>query len=695
MSLPPSSRCCRILKRRLRSPADGRWFSESDLSHALERNLYISGVSFRRHGSHVPGPLENRKRQDRRRMGALHGFQAYPSTPFWDLANSVDLTQWRWEPPDLFKAKAARREEADRTAPWDLTPDMSPARFDPETLTKEAIDSVLLDASIASGSKGNKLRDFCNDLQDAVAKGSVATGDLPLFLDALSQRLEKLDLSGSERPLVKSKDVMIAIHDAIMQGISQASQRGDFIFHEYRQVYLRLLDGAPLQHTLGLSRFERIISAIPDHELPQFKDRIASNIMSSLISLSIPLSRLRSDRIPQERRLPWLRKIKKIGGSMSMLNTQFYSSVLQEGMDRLVARQDQVSCFRFVRLAFLHMLVRSPKTKYESVIKACTSLESGISTEPFLERDLSEVFLAFLQSNHTGEDLAAVFHQVSLAEDSVCFATMGIQFLKINKPRYLSDLVTFLSDMGRKREMQHIAEGFRKLSKKTFNPIDPLANLAIGAGHPELALWMHVRLQLSKRMSPDFWTTPYAEETLLALLELKSFRAREILKAVGISPDQHFDSIMCQYSHQRPPGGSPDRCESLEVLKEVHKSSTLTERDLRWTKTRLPLPIIRHVRRVEVAATAFANAPHLSNREALNLITLCLQHVQRLRIPIPRPLILTLLHVITRDLAEGNPGRTSRFRWFLAVLLKETSTNTVLETGLALREWRKQAMSPQ
>ncbi|KAI0164907.1 hypothetical protein GGR57DRAFT_216509 [Xylariaceae sp. FL1272] len=108
MSLLPTSQSCRAAHRRLRPASrprprhDAVWITDSLLSAAIDRYLAVSPAAARchvRHGSHVPGPMEQRKRMAKRHMGELHFGHSHASPPIWELANLVDLTQWKWKPP--------------------------------------------------------------------------------------------------------------------------------------------------------------------------------------------------------------------------------------------------------------------------------------------------------------------------------------------------------------------------------------------------------------------------------------------------------------------------------------------------------------------------------------------------------------------------------------------------------------------
>ncbi|ORY65817.1 uncharacterized protein BCR38DRAFT_339689, partial [Pseudomassariella vexata] len=87
-------------------------------------------------------------------------------------------------------------------------------------------------------------------------------------------------------------------------------------------------------------------------------------------------------------------------------------------------------------------------------------------------------------------------------------------------------------------------------------------------------------------------------------------------------------------------------------------------------------------------AIAFAQAPYISNRTALARLEHCVKFYQSHQVAVPPQVLRSLLWIITRDLEAGRPGRTSRLRWFMSLLLKEAGPATTLKVGLALKKWR-------
>ncbi|RAR12134.1 hypothetical protein DDE83_004262 [Stemphylium lycopersici] len=106
MRRPPVA--CRRAVQSLQSPAaQPIWISDDLLTLALNRFFRSSCPHQKRHGSHVPGPLEARRRAAKRRMTVSAGF--YPQDNFPSLLNLGALfgfrkdsqPTWRYEAPSL------------------------------------------------------------------------------------------------------------------------------------------------------------------------------------------------------------------------------------------------------------------------------------------------------------------------------------------------------------------------------------------------------------------------------------------------------------------------------------------------------------------------------------------------------------------------------------------------------------------
>jgi hypothetical protein len=108
MRRPPIA--CRRAVQSLQTPTQQHiWISDEILTSALHRFSRSTCPHQKRHGSHVPGPLEARRRAAKRRMTMSADF--YPQDSFPSSFNlgalfgyrSNPQPSWRYEPPSLQK----------------------------------------------------------------------------------------------------------------------------------------------------------------------------------------------------------------------------------------------------------------------------------------------------------------------------------------------------------------------------------------------------------------------------------------------------------------------------------------------------------------------------------------------------------------------------------------------------------------
>ena len=117
---------------------------------------------------------------------------------------------------------------------------------------------------------------------------------------------------------------------------------------------------------------------------------------------------------------------------------------------------------------------------------------------------------------------------------------------------------------------------------------------------------------------------------------------------------------------------------------------------------------------VEKLAVHFALAPNMPPRRALRSVELCRavltsnagkkSKLQAMKASLPTPIsnsalvpslslssptvLRALFHLVTRDLDNAMPGRTSRLKWFLAIVARERGLKAATECERALVRWR-------
>ena len=97
--------CCRPL--RLNAPKDHVWIGEDVLNQAMHRLAH--GKVPRRHVGLAPGPLEARKRANKRRMmnlAQVGGAEGFDPSVLSELS-APESVDWKWQSPRAFAPQSA------------------------------------------------------------------------------------------------------------------------------------------------------------------------------------------------------------------------------------------------------------------------------------------------------------------------------------------------------------------------------------------------------------------------------------------------------------------------------------------------------------------------------------------------------------------------------------------------------------
>lgn len=666
--------------------------------------------------------MENRRRLGKRHMGELHLSQMHPSAPLWELGSSVDLTQWQWKPPTSSDARHLPPHTSAGPTAWGIVRDwlsidtrdagshlaaMPQMMWQPEASSKEAmehvlpahtinpihvpndlsnilqspvttgfnldiedparvvekaINSLILDASFDSSLQTRANFDaFCCSLQEVIAGQRVSGHAAYTVVKELSSGLvQHLEISNCIESNKVARTLMTRLYPAVLDGLAEDYAIHGNRFHEFQSLYSLLLAETPGLHGNTLRLFERIMSDIPEDCVGKFAAGIVSNMSNSLVALSRPYEALPTSG---KARTNIMRQINKMADCLAKLDSAEHADILEEVTQQLLLFQgSEKSNFKTMRFCWLQVVARLPKVQDEFLSKTCTILEAGVSVRPLSPHQICGIFLGRLNNRLSPKHVMPIYKVVATSSAGDCYANLSSKLWQTNQARYIKRLCTFLIQLDRRQDIVQLTRGLRKHIK---NDSAPLANLAIGLGHPQLALWMYIRYHQSRWQSKIFWNTRFATEMLKMLLKVKDMESKNILQVLKMFP-----------ARRRQPSRTT-------VTLAPGKRMTFTSRCP-------PEPKLsrRHVQKTETVALAFADTPSISNRTALTRISQCIQFLQSHNAPIPPRVLGAVFHLITRDLAAGRPGRTTRFRWFLALLLKEEGPDKVLEAALVLKKWR-------
>ncbi|KAI1208089.1 uncharacterized protein F4807DRAFT_452598 [Annulohypoxylon truncatum] len=677
MTLALALRWRRATHRHLCSYNDATRFPEALLIAVFER-YYVILRTVARYGSSVPGPMENRRRIGKRQMGELNFGQSHPASPLWALENLPDLTRWKWKPPSPPNALlqrsgvekvegrsmiqsvlgwfAGRVNPAPDTASDDIgdqltrTPDIIEqplqkivwdAQTSPPLVIKTGLELLFRDlSSDATDRTRPNFTGFCDNWRMSLASGIFSSEAICSILDGIQNELSMLQ-SDTIKPLKR------IIADAVMLSLLKATTRGlsHSGVHKHNDsdllVWGYILRGmSKLQiNTLGV--LAETMANIPERHLVDMPTNILENLCANLNTYLLASGRERE-------RSSLIRQAGQMATILRSLNLAKYPQILQRGTLYVSNYMARKTCdYDRVRYSWLQLLARLPNIDFNYLIAACFVLESGRYARPLSNREICEMYLARHRSTVVDAPTVAntLTERIPGERDELFYGYFILALWRTKQFDHVKAFCNFLEKLGRHQDIMRLAKAFRNLVK---NEVRPLVNLTIGVRQPLLAIEILSLYEKSRTGSKKFWQSKSSTKVLKLLTRSPSLRQTEILRALRI-----------KYRARR-------------------------------NRIRYRLATKRQILKATKAARAVALSPIISPRASLTLITHCTNYLQSFsRAVIPTPVLRALLHIVTRDLARGEPGRTSRIRWVLGLLHKHVSRDKMIRIGLGIRRWRE------
>lgn len=698
MSLRPTSQCCGALNRRLFGRQDSSssiWVSEAALATAYDRYCAVS-YTFRRHGSSVPGPLESRRRQNKRQMGELTFGQSHGSAPSWGLENLPDLSQWQWQPPTARQFRRRRQEErklwesvldwlstADEEPPSALSsaaapsfsaaatavseasptvtetlPSPSPGdgSVDPFGLVGQGLESLVRDASLDHTLFDRPaFTEFCRVLRRGLETGRIPGTAICIVIPALTGGLSRA--LGFHSPSASLDPLKAQLLSVTLDGLDAlcAIRTGPTIDNE---VWSMLLKETSRLQINSLRIFERIMAKIPSEAVTPLRSGILANIDTFLFAMGHTSTH----------KSTYVRQANKMAKSCLLtLALPEHRHILQEATERLAeVIRGHKKGYRAMRFCWLQVLARIRDLDDVFFVNACAFLEAGSDVQPMTQWEISHIFLGRQNSCHSVNGILDVYNVLKTSRHFECYSSVSFKFWRTDQARLFKSLCRFLLQLGRQQDILKTLQRFRALVK---SDVTPLANLVIGFGHFDLALQVYFRYHRSLFATKKFWNTGFAQDTLNLLAETRSPGAPvdRIIHALKLFPRRNPRP---RYYQLRKGRGQL----LFYLLKSHRRPKTI----------RIP-----QIQKAERAATAFARAPYLSDRKRLRLVMACYHYLQSYGVRLSSRTLEALSHVVTRDLRRGQQGRVTRLRWFLRVLFKEQGRDKMLAAGKKLEDWRQ------
>ncbi|KAI0189407.1 hypothetical protein EV127DRAFT_109891 [Xylaria flabelliformis] len=677
MAVSPSSQCYQAVRCRLRPHYDSIWVPDSLLVSAFDR----FAATFRtgaRCGSSVPGPMEHRKRLAKRHMGELLFGQSHSPAPIWELANLVDLTQWHWKPPT--PADRRRRQDTNNTETRTLSDALlSPFRsfFPPHTDTTDDLrnrgetllpQDVIL-SGVAEGAaepltsgpwniestpldvihsawesfSGDIANDtpisplfsgFCNGWRQALADGLFQAEAIAHVLTGINDGLSVLSGQVGDSRIIDHK---ILLMESTIEGLSQGRSDQAASFDHVAWNSILHVVSTFQRNTIRI--FTKAISRIPEQSLKEVSSGIMKNLDTFFDSLGQVVGRPTVSRQAAKMAVP----LKSLGRlELRFILDDVTQKVLQ------YADVDGVN-YRWVRLGWLLLLARMPGVDEEYLARVCKALDAGMVSVPLWDTEVCHLFLAWTNSQAPLEQFARLSGSL-LHWRARCYRSLSIRLWQTRQYYRVRHLVKLLQALGRETGIASVSN-FRRPGPCV------LSNIAIKMRRPQAAVDILCLYEQSRRSSVPFWGSTICFKALKILIWVPNFDYYELWRVLRIYSSKQIKTRRLQ--------GQPRRLNQEEIKK------------------------------VAAVGAVMGLSPYLSNQQSFSLMTICYLNLRRRNAKLPRPALQALIRNVTRSLADGQPGNTSRLRYALHIIQEHLGRKHAIQIGMEIDRWRKSNFGPK
>ncbi|KAK1752429.1 hypothetical protein QBC47DRAFT_305426 [Echria macrotheca] len=686
---PHASHCCRTLQRQISSTRDSLWISDSLLAAAFDRYCLVSR-NWNRAVSYVPGPLESRRRLGKRQLGDLTSLQHSSAPPAWAFSAPIDLSQWQWEAPQSPLALQKNRETREdvlalssalprwlRALATDVPSEQTPPLTDlvrPEPSWRDrisfrpdldsflfSVDNTPVDLLLSN------TQNLCFKLQQSIFLGEI----LPSDIQSISAEIwDALDSRFANH--VDGRTAYFALYSAIVTGINTSSvlRPQSFKFTFWNTLLLRVSNLPPDDGVCEL--FSQIMSATRHVSRAGMDEGILA-VLSSVFSHwgshdavvdTAEVSRLLDTLASASTILSAdLRHAQMISKALSTVGPGKFGRLLHAA-NRLVLERACVSATRLCELRYnwLSVLAQIPLVKQETLFKTAEILAPGfVGAEPLSGTELCSLMMSQWTSRgylRSQDSLRRKFEEYSLGCNDMAIAALALAICRSSASRehrkaMYTSLWQLLARLDRSYDM---IKSLRALSRTRQVPRYLLQALSAAScdHHVALHLQMLYSRQLRRNGGPD-WDPVLVGRHMDKIVSDPSLPSGTVWTALGIN---------------RP--GGEDEARGNPPTKLRHRGAYGT----------------RRAAIVQRLATVLSDAPHLRNRVAFRQVSQCVRFLEQATGKVPVPTIRALYRVVSRDLVEMRPGRTTRLRWFLNVVERNYGMEVARRCRHELKGWR-------
>ena len=722
----PTTHCCRGLQHKLASSREGIWVTDKLLASAFERYCLVSS----RKASNVPGPLESRRRLGKRQIGDLNVAHSTPSLPPWAIQNSPDLSQWNWEPPTPLTARqneASRAAVSERllpswltewtpTTPEETTEPPSRAFCSEETQATSVLEELGLFAKSLLNSPvdsvDQRFKDICRRFETDLSLGQIPNEGLlhavENVLEAIAVRSEHLPKTSKLVPtlysaittgiansrVLRPSDLGLSFWSALLTGIIKLPASGELC-----DVFGLVMGALPIEYHGSLSKeilhvLETVLrswvrpdewdpSAAASHfraatESYQLCQDLLTDAAASLTRdvklASTVYQRAREAHqqchdvldLAAESMSAQARQTRVLSRALSRMDPKRPALVAANRLAHSLSSQLPPHAQRQLRYNWLSALAQSPLISQKILVEMCGSF---LVDQPPVRSALTHVEACQLLISHWRsrgrlthpQRFESLFKNLGRGSQNASLAALAYAvFLEEKERKWLIDsLCRFSRATGR---LHDLPESFASLSETRDQiPVQLFERVATAVDNHQVA----VRLREAYIMHFSG-----SEEQLHWDPNVWRKYLDDIFKDPAISPAKMWEIL------------------GIEFYEDMSRAN-------RSVRRRAGRAYGRHGRRsAQIAADLalrFAYADHhLGDRVAYRHVSQCVRFLEKHTGNVPPRVLQALYHVVSRDLAQGRPGRTARLLWFLRVVKRNSTSDQVPEEcAQLLQQWRR------
>ncbi|KAK3394085.1 hypothetical protein B0H63DRAFT_35029 [Podospora didyma] len=675
----------RALQRRITSPRDSVWISDSLLAATFERFCLVSKTWHRRVG-HVPGPLESRRRLGKRQMADLNSFPCAASPPGWAFPVYMDLSKWQWEPPSFRLTPSQQnlpRAQVHTSTTWlpsalsgwlgEASPrvDKIPPPFpDPDAPAHAAVKQyaqfhVDLDAfcsSVATASAdalGINTQAFCRRFQQEIYLGQLQPEDVVLISsriwDALDLKYENAPFCG--RPY-------LSLYTAIVAGATTSKVFSPTLLAtSFWDALLVRMSSLPISdESCGL--FVEVMDAIPRPGLQDISEGLLRMLGGFFCTWSsAPDSS--SDGVQWTLHTSHHRHIKTISEALKAVSPQEDAWLLDEA-EELLHHQRTISGTNQRELLYnwLCVLAQLPQVNQAFLFDTSARFTSVAIAEgimPMAGTELSSLLLCqwesrgYVRTHRAKADfLRRKYEKICLQDDDKAIASLLLAiYFTVPEQEWWGLFASFWTFFGKLGRSHDVFESLATLSQSRRVPKRLLEQLAFRSQNHRIAIDLHNLYMWRVRIPGGPEWDPRATEWCVDRIVLDP----------SLSPAAVWGAL------------------DIDTVRGSVDPKKARARHLGTFGARRAA-IVKRV------ATLLSHASHLRNRVAFRHVSHCVRFLESVEGKLSPTVAKALYRVVSKDLDQGEPGRTSRLLWFIRVVYRNYGLNTANRCHVALVDWR-------